>query len=112
MMIRLAYMIIIINEDITFTLICKEYFDGMGFGIDFGSWTYHHLKGDDGEEPVEEPYARDGREKYKPEVEKHVDLQKRHLRLRETEVRMLSKNSSSTKHDVDPVVDDVKHDVD
>ena len=43
MMIRLAYMIIIINEDITITLIYKEYFDGMGFGIDYGSWTYHRF---------------------------------------------------------------------
>ena len=36
-----------------------------------------YLMRDDGEEPVNEPDARDGCQKYKPEVEKHVDLQKR-----------------------------------
>ena len=35
-----------------------------------------HLMGDDGEEPVDEPDARDGCQKYKPEVQKYVDLQR------------------------------------
>jgi len=35
---------------------------------------HSHLMGDDGEEPVDEPDARDGRKKHEPEVEKHVDL--------------------------------------
>jgi len=35
---------------------------------------HSHLVREDGEEPVDEPDARDGCQKYKPEVEKHVDL--------------------------------------
>ena len=35
-----------------------------------------HLMGYDGEEPVDEPDARDCCQKNKPEVEKHVDLQR------------------------------------
>ena len=34
-----------------------------------------HLMRHDGEEPVDEPDARDRCQKYKPEVEKYVDLQ-------------------------------------
>merc|ERR1711970_1169386 len=35
---------------------------------------HSHLMGDDGEEPVDEPDARDCCQKNKPEVEKYVDL--------------------------------------
>ena len=35
-----------------------------------------HLMGYDGEEPVDEPDARHRCQKYKPEVEKYVDLQR------------------------------------
>jgi len=56
-----------------------------------------HLKGDDGEEPVEEPYARDGREKYKPEVEKHVDLLVDDVKRENAEGVVLRKRTRWTK---------------
>jgi len=56
-----------------------------------------HLVREDGEEPVDEPDARDGGEKYKPEVEKHVDLLVDDVKWENAEGVMLLKGPRWTK---------------
>ena len=41
--------------------------------------VHSDLMGEDGEEPVDEPDARDGCKKHEPEIEKHVDLKRREI---------------------------------
>ena len=45
-----------------------------------------YLMRDNSEEPVNEPDPRDSCQKYKPEVEKHVDLQKKNRETSRVEI--------------------------
>jgi len=58
---------------------------------------HSHLMGEDGEEPVDEPDARDGCKKHEPEIEKHVDLLIDDIKRENAKGIMLLKRSRWTK---------------